>query len=267
MKLNILSLGAGVQSTTLALMAAHGEIGPMPDCAIFADTQAEPGHVYRHLEWMRSPNVLPYPVHIVTQGNLFELIGTARPTGRWPHMPIPAFVEGKDGKGALLNRSCTADFKIVPIIRKVRELAGLTRKRSPKYPVVTQWIGISTDEAHRAKPARDAWIEHRFPLIEAGMSRGDCLQWMERNGYPKPAKSSCTFCPYHSDAAWLEIRDNDPEAWAQAVEVDERIRSVWHGRASDIYLHRSMKPLSEVEFSGDNQPDMFGNECEGMCGV
>jgi hypothetical protein len=69
MKLNILSLGAGVQSTTLALMAAHGEIGPMPDCAIFADTQAEPGHVYRHLEWMRSPNVLPYPVHIVTQGN------------------------------------------------------------------------------------------------------------------------------------------------------------------------------------------------------
>jgi hypothetical protein len=36
-RLRILSLGAGVQSTTLALMAAHGEIGPMPDCAIFAD--------------------------------------------------------------------------------------------------------------------------------------------------------------------------------------------------------------------------------------
>ena len=33
-KLRVLSLGAGVQSTTLALMAAHGEIGPMPDCAI-----------------------------------------------------------------------------------------------------------------------------------------------------------------------------------------------------------------------------------------
>lgn len=33
-KQRALSLGAGVQSTTLALMAAHGEIGPMPDCAI-----------------------------------------------------------------------------------------------------------------------------------------------------------------------------------------------------------------------------------------
>ena len=29
-RLRVLSLGAGVQSTTLALMAAHGEIGPMP---------------------------------------------------------------------------------------------------------------------------------------------------------------------------------------------------------------------------------------------
>lgn len=37
-RLRALSLGAGVQSTTMALMAAHGEIGPMPDCAIFADT-------------------------------------------------------------------------------------------------------------------------------------------------------------------------------------------------------------------------------------
>ena len=40
--LRVLSLGAGVQSTTLALMAAHGEIGPMPDAAIFADTGWEP---------------------------------------------------------------------------------------------------------------------------------------------------------------------------------------------------------------------------------
>jgi len=44
--INVLSLGAGVQSSTMALMAAKGEITPMPDCAIFADTQAEPQSVY-----------------------------------------------------------------------------------------------------------------------------------------------------------------------------------------------------------------------------
>ena len=41
-KYNVLSLGAGVQSTAMALMATKGEITPMPDIAIFADTQAEP---------------------------------------------------------------------------------------------------------------------------------------------------------------------------------------------------------------------------------
>jgi len=33
-KLRGQALGAGVQSTTLALMAAHDAVGPMPDCAI-----------------------------------------------------------------------------------------------------------------------------------------------------------------------------------------------------------------------------------------
>ena len=62
--LHVISLGAGVQSTTLALMAAHGEIEPMPDAAIFADTGAEPPEVYEHLEWLRGGNVLPFPVHV-----------------------------------------------------------------------------------------------------------------------------------------------------------------------------------------------------------
>ena len=65
-RLRAISLGAGVQSTTMALLAAHGEIGPMPDCAIFADTGWEPKAVYEHLEWLMSGNVLPFPVHIVS---------------------------------------------------------------------------------------------------------------------------------------------------------------------------------------------------------
>ncbi|ANS02942.1 hypothetical protein [uncultured Mediterranean phage uvDeep-CGR0-AD1-C123] len=46
--LEVISLGAGVQSSVMALMAAHGEL-PIPECAIFADTQFEPRQVYEHL--------------------------------------------------------------------------------------------------------------------------------------------------------------------------------------------------------------------------
>jgi 3'-phosphoadenosine 5'-phosphosulfate sulfotransferase (PAPS reductase)/FAD synthetase len=87
--LRALSLGAGVQSTTLALMAAHGKIGPMPDCAIFSDTGWEPKAVYAHLDWLRSDNVLPFPVHVVSAGNIRDdLVACAQ--GRRA-ASIPAF--------------------------------------------------------------------------------------------------------------------------------------------------------------------------------
>ena len=269
--IHIISLGAGVQSSTMALMAAHGEITPMPECAIFADTQAEPKAVYEHLKWLMSPNVLPFPVHIVTEGNLNEQVAAERPKGKYLKVDIPAYVRAPDGDIALINRSCTRDFKITPIRRKVRELIGLGGKRSPKEAVVVQWIGISTDESLRMKPAREAWQQNRWPLIEKRMARWDCLRWLERNGYPQPPKSSCTFCPFHSDEQW---RGLTPTEFADAVEVDRRLRS----RAPEayrtkgvLYLHRSCKPLAEVDLSTAEDRGQgnlfFNNECEGMCGV
>ena len=50
--LRVVSLGAGVQSTVMLLMAAKHEIVPMPDCAIFADTQFEPTVIYEHIKWL-----------------------------------------------------------------------------------------------------------------------------------------------------------------------------------------------------------------------
>lgn len=258
--LNIISLGAGVQSTTMALMAAHGEITPMPDCAIFADTQAEPKAVYEHLAWLTSPNVLPFPVHIVTAGSLTDEIGAPRKTGKFPKMPLPAYVQG----GGLLNRSCTQDFKIEPIRRKVRQLAGIHRRRSPTERVVEQWIGISQDEAIRMKQSTEPWQVNRWPLIEKGMTRRDCLKWIRVHDYPTPPKSSCTYCPFHSDEQWRALT---PTEFANAVEIDKRIRNLRSGQrnAGETFLHRSRQPLDKVDFS--LEPDLFGNECEGVCGV
>ena len=67
-KYNFINLGAGVQSSCMALMAARGELGPMPDAAIFADTQAEPDSVYKWLKFLEKE--LPFPVHKVTLGSL-----------------------------------------------------------------------------------------------------------------------------------------------------------------------------------------------------
>jgi hypothetical protein len=269
--MRIISLGAGVQSTTVALMAAVGRITPLPDAAIFADTHAEPAAVYEHLRWLRS-GVLPFPIHVVSAGNLTEQIAAVRPNGRFLKVDIPAYVKSEDGSMALINRSCTRDYKIDPIRRKVRELLGITGKRSPKEAIVEQWIGISRDEAHRMKPAREQWIVNRWPLIELGMSRLGCLDWLRANGFPEPPRSACTFCPFHNDHEWRALKAR-PVEWAEAVEVDARLRSRPAGAYRSkgvLYLHRSGVPLTDVDLTtaaDRGQQSLFGNECEGVCGV
>jgi hypothetical protein len=266
--IHIISLGAGVQSSTMALMAAKGEITPMPVAAIFADTQAEPKSVYIWLDWLEKQ--LPFPVYRVTAGNLYADIAKKRPKGKFRVVDIPAFVKVSGSIDGLINRSCTRDYKIIPIQKKVRELCGLTRKKSPDSPVATQWIGISIDEISRVKDSREPWIENRWPLIELRMSRQNCLAWMRKHGYPKPPKSACTFCPYHSDAAWRSL---DSDAMDQAIEIDRRLRvfpATEYRTKGVLYLHRSGKPLDQVDFSTEEdrgQLNMFNNECEGLCGV
>jgi hypothetical protein len=265
-RLRVISLGAGVQSTTMALMAAHREIEPMPDCAIFADTGAEPQGVYDHLRWITSPNVLPFPVHIVSGGNLRDhVVGAMAGEHRMDARP-PFF----NVTGGPINRQCTTKHKIAPITRRVRDLAEISR--NDRAPAVEQWIGISTDEASRMKPARDAWQVNRWPLIERKMSRRDCLGWLDRRGYPTPPKSACTFCPYRNTENWRKMKSEDPESFADAVAIDKLIRPGMPGsrRPQSWFIHYSCRPLDEIDFSTPEergQLDLFNNECEGMCGV
>lgn len=262
-RLRVLSLGAGVQSTTLALMAAHGELGPMPDCAIFADTQDEPPAVRDHLNWLMSPNMLPFPIHVVTSGKLSEALLAGDDEAR-----VPFFV----GKGGLSKRQCTRNFKIRPIRRKVRELLGVGPRGYIPPAAVEQWIGISTDEIIRVRPSGFRFIENRHPLIEARMSRRDCVAWLKRNGYPEPPKSSCFYCPYKSNDQWRELRDKDPASFAAAVDLDRRLRApdqVERFRG-ELFVHRSLVPLDQADLSTPEergQLNLFLNECEGMCGV
>ncbi len=256
--LHCISLGAGVQSSTMALMAKHGEITPMPEAAIFADTGDEPKSVYEWLRWLETE--LPFRVVRVSVGVLSLAAMTLRQSKKdtfYMKPGLPVFFEGA-GMG---SRQCTSDFKIVPIQRYINLIRG---NRS-----VRQWIGISTDEAHRMKDAQKPWLTNGYPLIDAGMSRSDCLRWMEAHGYPKPPRSSCVYCPFHSDAEWLRLKNDEPAEFERAVKF-ERIYQVASEKAfkSRPFLHVSRKPLSEVEFSSsDNQLNLFGNECEGMCGV
>jgi hypothetical protein len=96
---------------------------------------------------------------------------------------------------------------------------------------------------------------------------------MQERGFPTPPRSSCSFCPYHSDNEWRRLRDTEPEAFAAAVVYEMRMQEAAEkiDRLDSVpYLHNSRVPLLDVDFSTDEdhgQQVMFQNECEGMCGV
>lgn len=273
--LRVLSLGAGVQSSTMALMYMQHELKPMPDCAIFADTQQEPAAVYDWLRWLEQR--LPFPIHQVTKGDLWASATRVRRTKdglrTYVKTGIPAFtLEGLDrGIG---KRQCTRDFKIDPINAKVRELLGRKKIYKRDGVLAHMLIGISTDEALRMKPSRNPWVESKWPLIDAGMSRADCLAWMERNVYPIPPRSACTFCPYHSDDQWLALTPAEfDDACLKEIDLQAAYRAASAIR-SVPYFHESRVPLRQVKFDpmrrrkmAAEQRNLFNNECEGMCGV
>lgn len=85
--LKVLSLGAGVQSSCLLLMAHHGEI-ERPGCVIFADTQAETQATYEYLNWLES--VVTIPIHRKTKGNLEDNVLRAVGSSNWRlAQPLP----------------------------------------------------------------------------------------------------------------------------------------------------------------------------------
>lgn len=271
--IHVISLGAGVQSSALALMAAEGLVTPMPVAAVFADTQAEPASVYRWLEWLEKR--LPFPVYRVTAGDLAKAdsrIRRSRKTGLlYRTSMIPAFTSnGGPGAGGILPRRCTRDFKVAPVLRKVRELAGI--KRGGKVLRAVQWMGISIDEYRRMKQRPEAWVQNRWPLIDLRMTRQDCLRWFSDRRLPAPPRSACVFCPYHNDQEWVRLKREEPEEFARAVAFEKDIQAAVdkvEGRADRPFLHASRKPLAEVVFDEKSPQGIlngFNNDCEGMCG-
>lgn len=324
-----LSLGAGVQSSTVPLMCAAGELPYTINAGIFADTRAEPNAVYEWLSWLEKQ--LPFPVYRVSRGNLAVDSIRRRMSKKGRHywqvqvpfymaMATPVTVLCPDcygeeagageaecrkcgGGGRIdtgettirkgkLNRKCTAEYKIREIVKKQRALVGarvisawrrvygVRRERvgdswvwrvpEGTPPLARTLIGISLDEIQRVKPSREPWVENVHPLVEARITRRNCLAWMRARGFPQPPRSACVFCPYHSDAEWARMKRDDPESFRIAAEFEAA------AAACDVtegvpFLHSSLKPLPLVQFREEREDAQrafsWAGECEGICGV
>lgn len=337
-QLRTLSLGAGVQSTTIYLLACSGVL-PRYDAAIFADTGWEPGAVYQHLARLEAygAQVGGPPIRRVSAGNIRN--DALDPEHRFASMPLyvlgpeeqvtvvdeerpctaprcgwyaytyvleDALLTDDDqsplwdvprpkadcpvcsNKGRVVVRShtetrrsegmarrqCTSEYKLKPIKQQVRELLGYPHPLPvPKGVRAEVAIGISTDEIGRARDSDVSYMRNVFPLVDLDMSRKDCVRYLIEHGWPDVPKSACKGCPFHGNRQWREMRDDQPDDWADAVDFDRQIRG-GSARANaagqelrgSMFLHRSRVPLDEAPIDHvtrsewkDRQADVFEN--------
>ena len=240
--LKILSLGWGVQSWTLAAMAALGEI-PMPDYAVHADTTHEMAGTYAHAEkW--TPWLEEHGVRVRTVQASEKLVSTAEWEKSYKDnsvgISIPAFsVEKGTEKNGQIHRQCTTKWKIAPLRRFARSIIG---KTSPEC--VEMWMGISLDEWQRMRDSGTQYIKNVYPLVDRRLNRSYCAAWLDEHGLDIPPKSACTFCPYHNKDTWRRMKQAGGADWDEAIAVDNAIR---HKRPNHVlFVHSSRLPLVEA---------------------
>lgn len=244
-----LSLGWGVQSFTLAAMCALGEL-PRVDVAVHSDTTHERAATYafaaQWTPWLEERGVRVMTVRNQARGKTDVVIGGNK-------TPLPAHTNHGDKDGRI-SRQCTSDWKIQPIRRYLQA----HRQGRP----VELWLGITTDEWHRAKDADVQYITHRYPLLEMGMSRADCLTWLAAHDLPSPGKSSCVFCPFLNKRAWQQMKRDGGADWQHAVEVDAAMRDV--RPPGQLFVHPARVPLAEAvvipEDTGYSQLDLLSSD-------
>jgi hypothetical protein len=308
----VCSYGGGTQTITYALMAEMGLL-LKPDCYIFSDVMNEPPEVYEWIDFIKTRVSVPF--YIVTKGNLMEdslKIAVSKNTGKkYMKGLIPAHLLKPDGSKSLLGRKCTADYKVEMVNRKIKKLLGFDeikqwklkhkaaysefllskkQKRGCSFdawqemqsdPLACVIIGISLDEVYRVKENRIPFFKSIFPLVDSGISRGDCYKWMAENGYEKPPRSACENCPLHDEHNWQDMKVNRPESFMRAVNYERRMHRAFDEQETlrgKPFLSRECKPLDTIDFQAiiekkgktagnSNQINLFSIECEGLCGT
>ena len=278
-ELRVLSLGAGVQSSTVLFKMLDQEIKPA-DIAIFADTGNEPKEVYVWLDYLKDLMKDKMDFYVVrNEENTGHIINDYKSaSGR--HSLIPLHIKRADGTTSINMRTCTAEYKIKPLQRKVKEILG----GSLRGRCVEMVMGISYDEIQRAKTPSNKWQINCYPLVENKITRSDCKHWISHTDYGQPPRSACIICPYHDNKEWKNLKDNYPDEFEYAVKFDEWLRDPNSNSAalqkfrdynekkqtpSEQYVYKGKVPLKEATFDepSDYQGTLFDDECEGMCGI
>lgn len=190
----VASFGGGVNST--AMLIGMVERQEKCDLILFADTGGEKPHTYEHVqEFSKWLQFVGMPI-ITTVSRGTETLES----DCLKRHALPGIAYG--------FKSCSDHFKMRPQ-RDYLKANNITQSEV--------LIGFDADEAHRAKDIPG----NRYPLIEWGWGRKECIEAIQKAGQKVPDKSACFFCPSSKKHEIMELRRIYPKLAERAVAMEK----------------------------------------------
>ena len=230
----ILSYGGGVNTTALMIYLIKKRL-PL-DEAVFADTGGELPETYRNVDLARSylaKHGIPLRIVKSNNGTLLETCERRRviPSQLW--------------------RWSTRDYKVRPIHRYYKSLGSQ----------VVEYLGIAYDEIERVKASREAKVTSLFPLVDARMTRDDCIRLIAKEGFPMPIKSGCYFCPFNNEERWQYIWRNHRSRYLKATELEENSKHFPNQKLTPLTL----RVLKDERFKWKRATHVSNEPCGAYC--
>lgn len=231
--MNLLSYGAGVNSTALAILLCEGKISGIAEDwdIVFADTRDEKPETYTYIEKVFKPYLTAY-------GRTLNIVSASEGVlERW---------QRKGVTGSRLIRDCTIESKIKPV-------ATIMQSGDIKL------IGFDAYEAHRAKERPDS----RYPLLELNIDRDGCEQIIRDAGLCVPFKSGCWHCPFSRVNDIIALVQNHPDKFQMIVDLEEAAkrkfgdnakRCQWHDRPATYWRARALAKADQGSLDLDYEP-------------
>jgi len=256
--MKILSFGAGMQSTALALMACENSRSqdtphpavPVYDAILFCDLGFEPPWVRQQVNFVRDAcRERDIPFHVLDAPLYQDFVQSF---GDRRTISIPWWTLREDGHKSRMPRNCTIDYKTEVIAKFVRwELLGYRkgqRLRPEDKKAHEMHLGFSAEEAHRCKENPNRLFVNRFPLVEMGLTRADNYAYIRDVWGLETRASACAFCPFHTNYYYHYLRQKEPETYQKLLAVDELLRDKTPKPPmdSDLFISRSRKRLADL---------------------
>jgi len=272
--MKILSCGAGMQSTALALMSCEkkmlmakmsrrnvqGQLSlfsdepypevPIYDCIIFCNLGYEAPWVYRQVDFIRRACARAEIPFVVLDTHLYD--DYISNFGKSRVVSVPFWTIGEDGRKAKLRRNCTIDKKILAIQKYVRwELLGYAKGQHLKAEDIQgheMHIGFSWEERRRMFDSYNPMFVNRFPLVDMGAERPDNYKYILEKWGLETRASACCICPFHQNYFFKFLKENHEEEYNAVVRLDALLeeKQPLTPIRSEMFISRSRKRIIEL---------------------